>query len=232
MIPRSPGKSRIGSIVYSYFDPSKDEYVTLESRAYDIDVEPSALTASTRPAGVGRSDVQLLSQDIRFIKLSDLDLERRGEYLFNRPFFIVLIVLPFLGFIGVLTYGKRVQRSKSDIAAFRRRRALRKAQKGLKRVRHAMQGSRTEEFYRLLSQVVWRYIGDMLNIDPGSYSLERTIATLTEREVSPDVIRTLQDVLDSCAMATYSPGSSDVTAMGIIFGKGKEILSGLERELR
>ncbi len=232
LIPRIQGSVRLAPIRYSFFDPSVEKYSAIKSSSYEFQVEPSAYAAAGGSGEISRMDVELLSKDIRFIKLTDLDLKRRGDYLFNHPLFITLVIFPFLGFIGVLIYGKRVKRSRGNIALFRKRRASKNAQRGFKEVRRVIQADQTEEFYGKLSQVMWSYIGDMLNIEPGEYSLDKTKAFLTGQGISTEIVDLLHEILETCSMASYSPGSADKAAMEEIFGKGKDVVNKLDRELQ
>jgi hypothetical protein len=231
LIPRKQGKVRIAPIRYSFYDPLNEKYSAIKSSSFEFQVEPSDYAVAGGSGEISRMDVELLSKDIRFIKLTDLDLKRRGDYLFNHPLFITLVIFPSLGFIGVLIYGKRVKRSRRNIALLRRRRASKNVQKGFKVVRRAIRTDQPGEFYGKLSQVMWSYIGDMLNVEPGEYSLDKTRAILTEHGISTESVDLLHEILETCSMESYSPGSADQTAMEEIFRKGKEVVNKLDREL-
>jgi hypothetical protein len=232
LIPRRPGKYRIDPITYTYFTPSKGEYITIRSKALDIEIEPSGRTVSTPHPGLPRADVEFLALDIRYIKLTDPTLARRGDFLFMRPYFISLVVLAFVAFVGVLSYGKKVQSSRGNVSIYRRQRAMKVARERLKRASLAMRDGEAEMFYTRLSQAVWGYLGDRLSIAPGHFSMERMITILEESGIPEDVVHRLEEVLETCSMASYAPGHSEASAMGESFAKAKATLSDLERALR
>jgi hypothetical protein len=232
LIPRSPGKSRIEPILYSYFEPSSGRYVTLKSKALDVEVEPAALEATSGPGAPVRSDVTVLNRDIRFIKLDDLHLGGRGGYLFSRPLFIGMLLIPLFLFAGVVVYVKRSRRARGDLSILRRQRALKEVKKGLKEAQSALKGDRPGSFYPLLSQAVWRYLGDKLDINPGDYSVERMMTVLRSRGTSEEVVTGVKDLLDTFAMASYAPGGADSSALKEVLAKANSMISELEREVR
>jgi hypothetical protein len=232
LIPRNPGKRSFEPVDYTCFDPASGEYVTLTSGGIDLEVESSGLAASVLPGERTRSSVALLSEDIRFIKVGDLSLIRRNEFLFDRSVAAGMIFLPLAGFFGVLLFGRHLQRSRKDISAYRRRRASRKAQKGFKRVSAAMKTGSTLDFYHLLSLTLWQYLGDKLDIDPGEYSINKLAEMLAQKQVPDDVTGTLREVLETCARASYAPGSADMGVMDEHFNSCREAISVLDRVLK
>ena len=232
MIPRSPGRFRIAPIRYAFFEPSGGKYVTLRSKGFDIEIEGAGQLATSPQGGAPRADVEVLTKDIRFIKLTDLDLDRRGEFLFARPSFIALVLLSFVAFLGTLVYGKRIERTREDVSLRRRRRARKEARKRLKHASEALREGRAEVFYPRVSQAVWGYLGDRLNIDPGQYSLDRISDTLTGRGVPEGLLAALRELLEACSMASYGGGGSETREMGEFLERTKTILSDLERVLR
>jgi hypothetical protein len=79
LIPRYPGLKVIKPVTMSYFDLVKKEYVRLRSPQIELNVEQGTAVASPTIAGVAREDVRMLSQDIRFIKLTNASFTRVGE---------------------------------------------------------------------------------------------------------------------------------------------------------
>ncbi|HCV42843.1 MAG TPA: hypothetical protein DGH68_05125, partial [Bacteroidetes bacterium] len=135
------------------FDLGKRQYVTLQSPQIDLNVEQGTATAPPVIAGGTREDVQLLSQDIRFIKVSQPSFSRRGEQLHLSGLFIALVLLPLVGLAGTVVYSRQRQAEMLDAAGYRNRRALKVAQKGLKHAEQLLASKATDnaaqklEFY-------------------------------------------------------------------------------------
>ncbi len=231
IIPRSPGNIRIDPVEYSYFDPVKKKYITLKTEAMEIDVQSSGPEASTGGGARARSDVTLLNTDIRFIKLTDISLREKGKYFYHSPVFILLVLLPLFGLGVTIVYGKKIRRSRDNIALYREMRALSRAQKRLKCLQKEIGKTGADELCESISLAVWRYLGDRLGVDPGEYSVDRMGYLLLERGVPDENIQMLRRLLDRCAMENYAPGAAGGTAMGDLLRDGKEIVSQIERIL-
>ncbi|OGU67429.1 MAG: hypothetical protein A2X62_15230, partial [Stygiobacter sp. GWC2_38_9] len=96
IVPRSSGTKEIPAVEFTYFNPSSKKYVTLKSQTFKINVRPG-VGGEVASNNFAKEDVKLLSQDIRYIKLSDFNLEPKQEITFIKPWFWLSIVLPLLG---------------------------------------------------------------------------------------------------------------------------------------
>jgi len=86
--PRFEGDYTIPSIEFAYFNPATGRYVTKATREHSLHVtkgsdDPSgAVISSTR-----REDLQLIGEDIRFIKQGNPALREKGFTFFGTPLF-------------------------------------------------------------------------------------------------------------------------------------------------
>lgn len=239
LIPRYPGVKPIKPVSFSFYDPSKRSYVTLHSPQIDLNVEQGAAPVAPLVAGGNREDVRLLSQDIRFIKLSSSSLVRRGENPFVNPLFLSLILLPLAGLGGALVYARRRQAVMLDQAGYRNRKALRVARKGLKQAAFLLgekggqpAANQRLRFYGELSRALWKYLGDKLNIPQGEFSVDGAVQTLTSRSADSGIVAALRALLESCDMARFSPTSLDVAVMQRAYDEAQRIIVELERTLK
>ncbi len=236
LIPRYPGIKTIKPIVFSYFDPGKREYVTRTSPAIELSVEQGAAPAVPLVAGGGREDVQLLSQDIRFIKVSQLGLARTGEYFYTSSFFVILMILPLAGFAGAFVYARQRTAIMRDEAGFRNRRALKVARKGLRQAEHLLKAQTDQkhrlEFYEEVARAMWHYLGDKMNIPPSEMSVDRAVAELAGRGADEETTGALRSLLEMCDAARYAPTSLDPSAMHKVYERASSIIVTLEKTLK
>ncbi len=95
IIPRVPGDFVIEPVKFSYFDLSKNKYVTLTSPEYEISVEKGDGTASdVNYSNVNRSDIRYIGSDIRYIKTGNPELGLIGAFFFGSTLFYILLLLP------------------------------------------------------------------------------------------------------------------------------------------
>ena len=241
LLPRYPGLKVIKPITFTYFDLSKREYVHLRSPQMEINVEQGAAAPPVLGGG-GQEDVKLLSEDIRFIKVSRVSFNEKGEALYASGVFLVMLLFPLVGFVGVFVYSRQHQSAMADQVSYKHRRALRVAQKGLREAEYLLKekgdgkGSPSSaqrlRFYAEVSRALWRYLGDKLNIPPASFSVEGALAELTHRSVQPDLQQSLKTLLETCDMARFAPTNVDQAAMQRVYDEAKRIIIELERTLK
>lgn len=239
LIPRYPGVKRISPVSFVYFDLRKREYVTIRSGEIELSIEQGLAADHTPVAGVSRGDVQLLSQDIRFIKITDPGFRRQGEYAYNSGLFMTMVLLPLLGLGGVFVYSRRREAVTQDELGYRRRQALKVAQKGLRQAEVLLRKhvdpatpDRKMSFYSEIARALWKYLGDKLSIPPGDLSIDRTLEELARRSVNGEVSASLKSLLELCEMARFAPTSVTEAMMHRSYSDAKSIIVELERTLR
>ena len=238
LIPRYPGEKSIKPITFVYYDLGKHDYVTLRTPSMDLTVEQGPASAMPLVTGSPREDVQLLSQDIRFIKVTGADFSRRGEYVHTRGLFVALVLLPLAGLMGALVYTRNREAVMRDEAGFRNKRAIKIAHKGLKRAevflkeKTAASPDKKLKFYSEIAKALWSYLGDKLAIPPAEYSIDGILATLNRRSVDSGTAAALKSLLEYCEMARFAPTSTEKTAMQKTYEEAKTLIVELERTLR
>ena len=241
LIPRYPGLKIIKPITFSYFDLAKREYVKLRSPQIELNVEQGAASAAPLIAGASREDIRLLSQDIRFIKVANSGLLRKGEFLYMSRTFIVLLFMPLAGLVGAFVYARQRQAVMLDQVGYRNRRAIKIARKGLKQAEYLLneksgsQGSPSPKqrlrFYSEVSRALWKYLGDKLNISQSEFSVDGAVTELRKRSVAAGLVHALKSLLESCDLARFAPTSLEVAAMQRTYDEARRVIVELERTL-
>jgi hypothetical protein len=238
LIPRYPGRKVVKPVTFSYYDLTKRDYVTLRSPEIELTVEQGAASAAPLIAGSAREDVRLLSQDIRFIKVGNIAFSRQGELPYTSKMFIVLLVLPIMGLVGVLVYARQREAVMMDAVGYRNRRAMKIAQRGLKQAEELLkQDSKSAaekklQFYSEVSRALWKYLRDKLNMQQADVSIENTIAELAKRSVNGEISEALRSLLETCEMARFAPTSLSAEAMQKTYDEARNIIVTLERTLK
>ena len=242
LIPRYPGLKVIKPVTMSYFDLVKKEYVRLRSPQIELNVEQGTATAAPTISGVAREDVRMLSQDIRFIKLTTTSFMRPGERPFAGPFFIVMVLLPLAGLAGVFVYARQRQVVMMDQAGYRYRKAMKVAQKGLKEAEYLLKEKAGKDggpsskqrlrFYSEISHAFARYLSDKLNLPQAEFSLESASAALRERGAEGNLVQAMCGVLEVCDMARFAPTSMELASMQRTYDEARRVIVELERTLK
>lgn len=241
LIPRYPGKKSIKPVEFSYFDLGKKEYVTLRSPEIEVKVEQGAVGAAPFVSSNPREEVQLLSQDVRFIKVARPSFTKQGEYLHTSGAFIAMLLLPLAGVAGAFVYSRQRVAVMSDMAGYRNRQALKVAKRGLKNA--AAMLARTEKgidtssesrvaFYSEVARAIWKYLGDKLSIQQADISIDGVVNELSRRSISPETSSSLKSLLESCEMARFAPTSLSTETMKQTYADASNIIVEIERTLR
>jgi hypothetical protein len=241
LIARYPGLKVIKPVIFAFYDPQKRQYVRLRSPQIELNVEQGAAALAPLISGTSREDVRMLSQDVRFIKLSESSLVHRGEYFHNSAFFTGMMLVPLLGLAGAFVYARQRQAVMLDQVGYRNRRAIKVAQKGLREAEYLLKqkgssgspaGNQRLRFYGEVSKAMWKYIGDKLNIPQSAFSVEGAVAQLAKRSAPEGLIKALQALLETCDMARFAPTSLDLSVMRRTYDEARRIIVELERVLK
>jgi hypothetical protein len=241
LIPRYPGLKVIKPVTFSYFDIGKKEYAKLRSPQIELNVEQGSAVALPL-AGVGsREDVRMLSQDIRFIKVSGASFVRAGSTPFG-GLFVLLVLLPLAGVAGAFVYARKRRAEMLDEAGYRNRRAIRVAQKGLKQAEYLLKqkggpqaspaANQRLRFYTEISRALWKYLADKLAILQAEFSVDGACNELARRSVPEGLVRSLRALLESCDLARFAPTSLETAAMQKTYDEARRVIVELERTLK
>jgi len=104
IIPRYKGVYKIPVISFSYFDLASEKYVTLKSEPLEINVldgpeNTVKVSNSSNPVVAQKNDVQILNNDILFIKTDDLVLDQQTEPFYKSMLYKGLLYIGFSGLI-------------------------------------------------------------------------------------------------------------------------------------
>lgn len=242
VIPRYPGLKVIKPIAISYYDLNKREYMRLRSPQIELNVEQGTATAPAMISGVNREDVRLLSQDIRFIKLSGSGFRQADDRPYASLPFLLALLVPFAGMAGAFVYARQRHIVMLDQAGYRNKKAMKVAQKGLKEAEYLLKEKSGKDsapsskqrlrFYSEVSKALWKYLGDKLNIPQAEYSVQGAVDELNRRGVADDVTLSLRTILETCDLARFAPTSLALDAMHRTFDSARGIIIELERTLK
>jgi len=232
VIPRNPGQFEIKPASFSFFDPTRQTYISLSTPRYDINVEkgadePGGITYS----GVSQKDIEFIGSDIRHIKTGNVQLKKTNSFLVASTGFILWIIFPLLIFAAGIYFWSVNKKRSGNIALVRNRKANKVAAKNLKKAGEYLGQSNTEAFFEEISRALWGYISNKFNIPLSELSIETVHQRLSDKRISDESIRQFTDVLTNCEFARFAPGDKSEKMQGIYNG-AMEVISKIEQELK
>lgn len=233
VIPRNAGKYKIEPILFSYFDLSKNEFVTNSSAEFEINVDKGDFASSSNNvvSGVRKEEVQLIGKDIRFIKLNANDLRaNRHSFIFSNMFW-GLLILPLLMFFIIFFWLRKRKNLHSDILLFKNKRATKISKKRLAIAKKYMAKSEKDKFYEEINRALWGYLGDKLSMPNSELTKDKARLTLESLGVHEININEFLKTLDLAEYARYAP-TSDGTGMEDIYKAAVKSITDLEGVLK
>ncbi|MCM1449816.1 MAG: BatD family protein [Clostridiales bacterium] len=212
-VPQSVGTFNVAPIEFSYFDPTKKEYVTLTTGGYDLDV---AKGASTTVSNVEQNEIKQRATDILHIhRLDPRSLSQHHSLTIHSPrYWTAWVIVALLALTGIAMY-RRQLRLNADVVGRRTARAGRVAKKRLRRARLYMNSGDKEQFHAEILNALWGYISDRLVIPVADLTRSNVSEKLAARGMSQQNIDKIIDILDECEMARYTPDASQHTLQEI-----------------
>ncbi len=230
LIPRHAGSFEIPPVEFSYFDLGSDQYKTIKSDEFQIEVQkgeggPSMVT------GVEKEELQYLAKDIRFIKSPPKKMRKSGSAFFGSAGFVVLGIMPLLMFIGLIFYRRKKLELQENQALMKNRRAHKIARKRLSEAKKFMGNSEEEKFYEEVSRALWGFISDKLNIPTSDLTKDKARESLNARKVPDEQIDKILGLIDHCEFARYAPAQVS-EGMEKYYTEAEKIITVVEDKLR
>jgi len=230
VIPRVSGDFTINPMEFSYFDPAKSKYTTLTSDGYELHVERSANEGSTGIIYAGGQEaIKVVGNDITHIK-AIADLHRSGMLLFASPLYFIILAAMIALFAIAMILHKKINKFNQNQVLVRNRKATKIAKKRLKNAYSYLKIKDQNHFYEELSQALWGYISDKLNISRSQLSMDTVREMMSSKNVPEDIVNQFIDLLNSCEFARFAPGDPD-KKMDDLYQKGIEVITKAEKNL-
>jgi hypothetical protein len=227
LIPRHYGDFTIPPITYSYFNISTGRYEKLTTKEFQFHATKTSdqNTGITVFGGIGKEDVKYIGKDIRFIKSTPGNLNRSGNFISSKRSFYSAYIFALFAFLVILFIRREHLRRNSDLSLVRNRKAGKVAVKRLHSASVCLKNQEIDKFYEEILKATWGYLSDKLNIPVSELTRTNAISALTERGIDEERINNLNNILDTCEFARFSPSVSGTEAETVYEGASQFIKS-------
>jgi hypothetical protein len=231
VIPRNAGDRAIEPIAFSYFDLDRNAYNTLRSPRFDFKVIPGK-DMSGGAAIASKSNIQLLGEDIRFLKLSLGELHSIDESLLSSNLLVACFFLPPFVFIAAFGYRRRQERLSGKIDQLKFAKAGREASKRLKGARKLLLQGNTESYHAEVSKALFSYLEDKLHISKASLTMDEASRLLGQRGLAAETLEALRACIERAEFARFAPASDTKEARTEILDTATAMINTIEKSLR
>lgn len=203
-VPDAVGDFDINVSPFVYFDPSKNEYVTIDLPSYSISVAKGVGSGSQE---TDQTAVKVKNTDIRHIKTGDKSLSHTHT-LYAQKLWYWLIYPALVLMLAVVTLmAIKRHKANADVVGMRKSKAGKMAKKRLAIAAKMMQRDDKGAFYDAVLKALWGYISDRLSIPASALTRSNVSDELTRYGADENTISHLIGVLDECELAKYTPDS-------------------------
>jgi hypothetical protein len=209
LVPMKTGRLQVPAIPLNYFDPTKGDYVSIQTQALPLTASPGKgdsklkiVESGSDTTGKSGDSIQKIGEDILPIHTGPEIFESQNFTTGSGMLYGIGLLLPaglFLIYSGVY---KRQQRLKYDIAFSRSHGAYKQA---LKKLRDLSPDSDPREIARELSLIVREYLGNILNLQGTAITSTEVEEKLMKGNFSVEEIQTTRELLEKHEMLQYAP---------------------------
>ena len=207
IVPQFQGKYPIPEISFSYFDPIKKEYKTLNSFELIVDVfdGPSNLNDYNK---ISRSEKKEFNNDnsFNFIELSTKFSSIKKEQFWNTSLFWLLFSLPLILIILLIILKEVFLNRKENQKSLIQRRNEKLARKFLGSAKREI--NNYQKFYEVLERALHNYLKAKLLIETTEFSKNKIVNLLVKKNVDLIYANEYVDLLENCEIARFSKESN------------------------
>jgi len=232
IIPKSESITEIPAIEFSFFNPGKDEYITIKK-------DPIAIVVNELPEGdrlkifdqsnqgsIEREEI--LGRDLIYIKDSPGRLKLKSVHLYKNKLFVSIQFIPLVMLLLVFISQQRKMRFKRDVGYARRIRAPHRAKKNLLKTKKLLKLNRSSDFFDSVFKTLQEYLGDRFGL-PSSGITVNILEYLNEKSIDQNLIDSLRDCFNRCDGARYAPSVSTDEYMRETFWILRETIDKFEK---
>ena len=207
IVPQFQGKYPIPEISFSFFDPLKKEYKTLNSFELIVDVfdGPSNLNDYNK---ISRSEKKEFNNDksFNFIELSTKFSSIKKEQFWNTSLFWLLFSLPLILIILLIIFKEVFLNRKENQKSLIQIRNEKLARKFLGSAKREI--NNYQNFYEVLERALHNYLKAKLLIETTEFSKNKIVNLLVKKNVDLIYANEYVDLLENCEIARFSKESN------------------------
>jgi hypothetical protein len=230
VVPRIAGDYTIPPVSFAYFDPAAQRFRQLSSQPLQLTVLPGTVVpgGNLTGAGLSKQEVELLGEDIRFIKES-AEFFSNSARIYERWYYAILYLIPVIGLILIWNMNLQREKLRGNVHLARRKQAGKIAAKHLKGAKRALQSRNQRDFYRMTSQALQGFVSDKLNIQMTDFSETNVRSALTGAGAGDGEISDYISCLQESDFRQFAGGDAESDEMGKFFDRTKKVLTQLEK---
>ena len=229
VVPRHGGKFAIPPVEFCYFDPEKERYNTVRTDSFTLAVAK----AKGQPVAYTREqeDLNVLSSDIRFIKLGELEGVETDDFFGTSSYWLTYTLL-FAAFVVAFLWLRHQQKLNPNSWSVKGKKAGKVASRRLKKASKLLHEKDDAAFYDEVMRALLGYAGDKLSLPVGELTKDNVISKLTSKGVEQAVVDAFIAVLSDCEFARYAPTSDSNMTKEKIYQQASDVITQMNASIK
>ena len=229
VVPRHGGKYSIPPVEFCYFDPEAERYNTVRTDSFSLAVAK----AKGQPVAYTREqeDLNMLSNDIRFIKLGQLKSTESNDFFGTTNYWLTYVLL-LIAFILAFVWLRHWQSQNPNSWSVKGKKAGKVASRRLKKAAKLMHEKDDAAFYDEVMRALLGYAGDKLSLPNNELNKDNVIRELTKRGVEQNVVDAFIAVLSDCEFARYAPVDNPSMAKEKVYQQASDVITQMNKTVR
>ena len=229
VVPRHGGKYSIPPVEFCYFDPEAERYNTVRTDSFSLAVAK----AKGQPVAYTREqeDLNVLSNDIRFIKLGQLKSTESNDFFGTTNYWLTYALL-LIAFILAFVWLRHWQSQNPNSWSVKGKKAGKVASRRLKKAAKLMHEKDDAAFYDEVMRALLGYAGDKLSLPNNELNKDNVIRELTKRGVEQNVVDAFIAVLSDCEFARYAPVDNPSMAKEKVYQQASDVITQMNKTVR
>lgn len=208
VIPKNSEIKQLPSIAFSFFDPQRKSYRTVQQPPIPVQVRPNPAAVpqpSVALPGSSGAEDSAESRDIVHIKAQLGSINVTAQPWVMQSWFLALQGAPLLVWLSALIWRKRRDHLERNPRLRRRIQVQQIVKSGLADLRQLAADHQAEPFFATVFRLLQEQLGERLNL-PASAITESVIdELLRQHEAADDLIADLHELFQICNQARYAP---------------------------
>ena len=204
LIPRNKGTYKIGGLSFSYFNPSKKKYVSIESPSYTLSVTGNSTGTTTAVIlnNITKEDVSFIGKDILYIKTSLKNFSTTKVLFYGSSLFWTLLLVPLFLVILVFILMLLTRNSIIDIKQLQKGSASKQAIKYLNK-------SKTD-LHTTIENSLQLFMFKKWNLKRSKFNKEDILSVLKNKQVDDALVSEFNQIIEACEMARFTSVETQV----------------------
>jgi len=236
IIPQNTDIKEFPAIVFSYFDPYKEQYNTIKRGPIAInvlaapkkDTEIIELIKDIAPKETRDQSIKLLAKDIQYIKTNIGKVRILNNIWYkNILIWLVIVFVPFFLVLFTFYYKNHLTRMKENTTYAKSRIAYKTANSMLSKVKKQIGQSASKESYDIIVKTVENYLSNKLDIPKGNILIHIENKT----ELSQGIKTRIKSLINTCDMARFGAISFNKKDVENIYKEAVSIIKSIEKKI-